>query len=170
MAITKKKKTAEAPASKKSGRSEKAEGGSMSKADAFKRAKATGSVSAGKYIAVIDEFVLQKPDEKGQSARIKYKIVTEGDDQGQTVTQWYKLFEADESPARGLEFLKKDLLILGHDDVEFDDLENVFEEITGEHPGVAITVKHNEGFINVYLQGLVEDSDEVAKFLENNPY
>lgn len=157
-------------------KAQQAEGGEtegkapMSKADAFDQAKATGSVDAGKYEAVVDEFVLQKPDEKGESARIKYKIASEGDAQGQTVTQWYKLFNADETPARGLEFLKKDLAILGYDDVKYSDLPDVFEEIADKHTGVVITVKHNEGFVNCYLQGLCEDSDIIEAFLEKFPY
>jgi len=161
MAVKKAKKTAEGNGG---------ETKSMSKADAFDAAKATGSVDAGKYEAVIDEFVLQKPDEKGESARIKYKIASEGDAQGQTVTQWYKLFNADESPARGLEFLKKDLAILGYDDVKYSDLTEVFDEIAEAHTGVVITVKHNEGFVNCYLQGLCEDSDIIEAFLEAHPY
>lgn len=172
MAIKKaNKKTEEkTPPKKTSGRSARSEEGSMSKADAFNKAKATGSVEAGKYEAVIDEFVLQKADEKGHSARIKFKIASEGDAQGQTTTQWYKLFNADKTPAQGLQFLKKDLAILGFDDVQFDDLEDAFEEITQNHPGVAITVKHNDGFVNTYLQGLCEDSEVIADFLANNPY
>jgi hypothetical protein len=165
MAVKKQKKTAtSAP--------EGGEGGDapMSKADAFDQAKAMGSVEVGKYEAVVDEFVLQKPDEKGESARIKYKIASEGDAQGQTVTQWYKLFNADETPAKGLEFLKKDLAVLGYDDVKYRDLEGVFEEIADAHTGVVITVKHNDNFVNCYLQGLCEDSDIIEAFLEKFPY
>lgn len=144
--------------------------GSMSKAKAFDSAKAPGQVPAGKYEAVIDNFVLQKPDEKGQSARITFKIASEGDAQGSTVTQWYKLFEADEEPAKGLEFFKKDLAILGYDDVKWGDIEEVLEEITEKHTGVVITVKHNDTFVNCYLQGLCEDSTVIEEFLANNPY
>lgn len=177
MAITKKKTTAKEedkkPAAK--GKSAAKSQSSMSKADAFDKAKATGGVEAGKYEAVIDEFVLQDADEKGQSARVKYKIASEGDARGQTTTQWYKLFEAedangDAAPAAGLTFLKKDLLILSRDDVRFDDLPGVFEEITQQHPGVNITVKHNGGFINTYLQGLCEDSSIIDDFLAEYPY
>lgn len=171
MAIQKKKPAAkEQQSSGKSKTEAKEQSGGMSKASAFDAAKATGAVDAGKYEAVIREFVLQKPDEKGQSARIKYLIASEGDAQGETLSQWYKLFETDESPAKGLAFLKKDLAILGYADVRFKELENVFEEIVEKKMAVVITVKHNEGFINAYMQGLCEDSEVVAEFLENNPY
>lgn len=164
MAVKKQNQKKAAPAS------EAGDDAPMSKADAFDQAKAMGQVDAGKYEAVIDEFVLQKADEKGESARIKYKIASEGDAQGQTVTQWYKLFNADETPAKGLEFLKKDLAVLGFDDVKYRDLPAVFEEITDKHTGVVIQVKHNDNFVNCYLQGLCEDSDIIEAFLEAHPY
>lgn len=143
---------------------------SMSKADAFDNAKAGGAVAAGKYDAIVKSFVLQDPDEKGHSARITHVIASEGDEQGHTITQWYKLFEVGGEPARGLEFLKKDLAILGHPDVKFKDLEATFEEITEEHPGVVLTVKHKDGFVNAYIQGLCEDSDVIDEYKENNPF
>lgn len=163
------KKAAPSRSSRKSGGEEETSSG-MSKADIFDKTKATGSVDAGKYEAIIDEFVLQKPNEKGQSARIKFKIASEGDAQGQTATQWYKMFEADETAAKGLEFLKKDLAILGYDDVKFGELEDVFEEITDQHPGVVLTVVHKDGFVNCYIGGLCEDSAIIDEFKANNPY
>lgn len=169
MAIQKKKVAAKEKEQQSSSKS--AGSGSKSKAQAFDDAKATGSVEAGKYEAVIRELVLQDADEeKGQSARIKFIIASEGDSQGQTTTQWYKLFEADESPARGLEFLKKDMAILGYPDVKFKELEEVFEEIVEKKIGVVITVKHKDGFVNTYIQGLCEDSEIIEEFVEKNPW
>lgn len=146
------------------------EKGGMSKADAFDNAKAQGAVDNGKYDAVISELVLQDADEKGQSVRIKYKIATDGDFVNQELAQFYKCFEADESPGKGLAFLKKDLAILGYDDVKFNELEQVFEEIVEKRMGVVITVKQNGQFTNCYLGGLCEDSTVVEEFLEKYPY
>lgn len=147
----------------------------MSKADVFDSAKAVGRVGPGKYEAVIKDLVLQKPDEKGQSARATFAIASEGKFQGDTVAQWYKMFEPEDAqgdcaPAKGLEYLKKDLAILGYPDVRFKELEGVFEEISEKHLGVNVTVKHNDNFVNVYIAGLCEDSEVIEAFLDTNPF
>lgn len=170
MPVIKKKKQEEVKSSSKSNKSKDKGDASMSKAQAFDNAKVAGTVPAGKYEAIIDSIVLQKPDDKGQSSRITFKIASEGDAQGSTVPQWSKLFDENEEPQRGLEFLKKDLAILGYPDVKFAELEDVFEEITNKHLGVVITVKHKDGFVNCYIQGLAEGSEVIAEFLANNPY
>lgn len=167
---TKQTPPARATAGTKRAPAQEEEKGSMSKADAFDNAKAQGAVDNGKYDAVISEFVLQDADEKGQSVRIKYKIATEGDFENQELAQFYKCFEADESPGKGLAFLKKDLAILGYDDVKFAELEDVFEEIVEKRAGVVITVRQNGQFTNCYLGGLCEDSSVVEAFLEKYPF
>lgn len=145
-------------------------GSGMSKAELFNKTKAQGQVDSGKYEAVISEFIMQDEDEKGQSARIKYRIASEGDFQGQEITQFYKMFEANGSIGKGAPFLKKDLAVLGYDDVEFESLDDVLKEIEDNHLGVVITVKINGAFTNAYLGGLCEDSDIIKEFLANNPF
>lgn len=151
-------------------------GGGMSKADLFNKAKAPGQVAQGKYEGVIKTMVLQDADkEKGQSVRSEFLVCSEGDEQGNVVTQWSKLFEPEDddgntTPCKGLEFLKRDLAILGYDDVEFDDLKDCFEEIVEEKIPIVFQVKHKDGFINAYLQGRCEDSEVVKDYLANNPY
>ena len=154
---------------RRSAREARDEGGGMSKADAFDNVKPQGHVEAGKYEAVIVELVLQKPDANGQSVRAKYMICTEGDYQGEQISQWYKLFEADETPGKGAAFLKKDLAVLGYEDVKFGELEDVFEEIVEKKLGVVITVKQNPPYTNVYLGGLCEDSTVIEAALEKFP-
>lgn len=144
-------------------------GATRSKADVFGAVKPQGKVDEGKYEAVIQEFVMQDADEKGQSARIKYEIADEGDFRGQVLTQFYKVFEADESAGKGAAFLKKDLAVLGYEDVGLDDLEGVMEEIVKADTGVLISVKQNGQFTNCYLGGLAEDSDVIKEYLANRP-
>jgi hypothetical protein len=146
------------------------DGAPVNKADAFDKAKATGSCEPGKYEAIISEFVLQKPDEKGQSARIKYEIATDGDQRGTEVTQFYKMFEADETPGKGLNFLKRDLAILGYPDVKFGDLEDVFEEVVEKQIGVNVQVKQNGQWTNIYLNGLCEDNAVIDDYLANRTF
>lgn len=144
-------------------------GGGQSKAALFDQTKAQGAIDAGKYEAIIAELVLQEEDEKGQSVRMKYEIATDGEFRGQSLAQFYKLFEANGNVGKGAAFLKKDLAVLGYDDVAFDDLEQVFEEIVDKNIGVVITVKINGQFTNAYLGGLCEDSDIISEYLANRP-
>jgi hypothetical protein len=142
------------------------DGAGMSKADAFDSARPQGQIAPGKYEAVIVEMVMGKEDpEKGQSARIKVEVATEGEMQGESATQFYKVFEADGSVGKGASFLKRDLGILGYPDVKFGDIEDIFEEITEKHPGVVVTVKQNGQFTNVYINGLCEDADLIESYL-----
>jgi hypothetical protein len=175
MAVKRKEPPAKTPAAKQSGgkrppapRHEDEEhggGGGESKADLFDRTKAQGAIDGGKYVALIGEMVLPKADEKGQSARVVYEIASEGEFQGQKVTQFYKMFEADETVGKGLAFLKKDLAVLGYSDVKFGDLEQVFEEIVDKNVGCNVTVKQNGQFTNVYLNSLAEDSSVIDDYL-----
>lgn len=140
--------------------------GGESKADLFDSTKPQGAIDGGKYVALIAEMILQKPDEKGQSARVTYEIATEGEFQGQKATQFYKMFEADESAGKGLAFLKRDLAVMGYSDVKFGDLEDVFEEIVNKNVGANVTVKQNGQFTNVYLNSLAEDSSVIDDYLQ----
>ena len=137
----------------------------------FDNTKPQGQVEPGNYEAVMFEAVLQDADEKGRSARIKYKIATEGDARGTDVTAFYKLFEdqACKKPGRGIDFLKRDLPILGQGDVRFADLEDCFATLQEEQPGVVVTVKHKDGYQNVYLKSLCEE-DVIADFKDTNPF
>jgi hypothetical protein len=141
-----------------------------SKADLFDQTKAQGAIDAGKYVALISEMVLMEPNEKGQSVRVEYEIATEGEFRGQKVTQFYKIFEADESVGKGAAFLKKDLAVLGYSDVSFADLEEAFNTIVEQNVGVNVTVKHNEQFTNVYINSLCEDSSIVEEYLEQRVF
>lgn len=166
------KKTTAAPAARTTRRPADDAGGeegAKSKADLFDQTKAQGQVDAGKYEAIISELVLQEEDEKGQSVRMKYEIATDGDFRGQVITQFYKIFESDGGVGKGLAFLKKDLAVLGYDDVAFGDIEQVFEEIVEKNLGVVITVKINGAFTNAYLGGLCEDSDIIQEYLAQRP-
>ena len=147
------------------------EEGEESLADIFDKAKAQGQIDEGKYEALIKELVLQPADEKGQSVRIKYHIISEGEFQGQELAQFYKIITDDKKPGPGLGFLKRDLAVLGQQDVKFGDLENVFEEIVNdEQLGVLITVKQNMAFTNAYLNGIIPDAEIVTNYRSEHPF
>ena len=115
-------------------------------------------------------MVLQPEDEKGQSVRINFEIATEGEARGEKLAQFYKCFEANGDPGKGLNFLKRDLAILGKPDVKFSELEDVFQEIVDAQTGVLITVKQNGQYTNVYLNGLCEDSSVIDDYLANRGF
>jgi hypothetical protein len=142
---------------------------SKSLASAFDEAKPQGQTEAGKYDAILIEAVLQKADEKGQSARFKYEIASEGDNQGNQITQFYKLVNADGSRGSGLAYLKRDLAVLQKGDVKGSELEEALEELTTEMPGVSVTVKQNEQWTNVYLNSISE-SDIIDGYKEKRGF
>lgn len=169
MPVQKAPKPAAKPAPKQTPRAPKEDAGEQdshaSKADLFDKAKATGAVDPGKYEAIIGEMVLQPEDEKGQSVRVNFEIATDGEFRGEKLAQFYKCFEANGDPGKGLNFLKRDLAILGKPDVKFSELEDVFQEIVDAQTGVLITVKQNGQYTNVYLNGLCEDSSIIDDYL-----
>ena len=140
--------------------------------DVFDKAKAQGQVRDGKFEAIIRELVLQPVDkEKGQSVRMKYHIISEGDEQGSEVTQWYGIRTPENTPGPGLGFLKRDLAVLGYQDVRFGDLEEIFQAITeNQELGVLITVKNNPPFTNAYLNGMMPEADDVLAYREAHPF
>jgi hypothetical protein len=170
MPVAKQKPAAPAATRRETAETQSAPEAGMSKADLFDSTKPQGVIDAGKYEAIIVELVLQPEDDKGQSARIKYEIASSGDMQGQSLAQWYKVFEADGSAGKGAAFLKKDLAILGYPDAKFGELEEVFEEIVEKQLGVVITVKQNQNFTNAYLNGLAEGSDIIDEYLEKRGF
>lgn len=172
MAVKRDKTSAKKPAGKntpapkkRASEEENEAGGGESRAQAFDDTKPLGAIDGGKYVALIAEMTLQKPDEKGQSARVTYEIATDGEFRGQKVTQFYKLFEADESIGKGAAFLKRDLAVLGQSDVKFGDLEEVFEQIVADQIGCNVQVKQNGQFTNVYLNGVTEDTSVIDEYL-----
>lgn len=143
-------------------------GGVRSKADAFDSVTTGANVKEGKYEAVLKEMVLQEADEKGQSVRFKCVIASENAF-GEELANWFKIFDANEEPMPGIKFLKIALAKLGHQQFSFDDLEAICEELTEEKPGMAIQVKVNDGFTNVYINGLIEDSPAIRALHEAMP-
>ncbi len=94
-----------------------------SKSDVFDSAKAAGHVDDGKYEMLLVGAIMQDVEPSGkQSARFNYEIANEGDFKGAPLVQFYSLWnegstEENPIPGRGIEFLKKDLAILGHSDL-----------------------------------------------------
>lgn len=149
--------------------------GARSKADRFDQV-ADGKFDNGKFEARVEELVLQDfNEEKGQSVRVKYRLAT-GKQTGEELTNWFKIFNAaeDENEATvcegGVKMLRNALAKMGYKDWKFSDLADICDEVSDDHPGVSIQIKNNEGFVNAYVQGLVDDSPALAELNETHPF
>lgn len=132
-------------------------------ADAFSEAKATGGgFPPGKHEVFIIGFeLLGEIAEEGEpQGKLSAQITYEGDADekegvaGKEMKSFYSLCGDDGEAKGGCGFIKKDLDVLGYEDVKLGDLEDVFEQIVAERPKVVITVKQNGQYTNAYLQGL----------------
>ncbi len=132
-------------------------------ASAFDSTPAGGGFAswpAGKYrVNLTGAEMLPHDDKKGQSVQFTYTGHEDEDDTvaGKEVKQWYKIANADGSAGPGIGFLKKDLAILGYEDVTFADLEDTLDRVQSEQPLLNVNVKQNGQYSNVYIEGLVEE-------------
>jgi hypothetical protein len=136
--------------------------GTDSLANAFDSTPAGAAFAAwpaGKYQVNLTGAELTPHDEKkGQSVQFTYTGHEDEDDAvaGKEMKQWYKIANADGAAGPGIGFLKKDLAILGYEDVTFADLEDTLDRVQSEQPLLNVNVKQNGQYSNVYIEGLVE--------------
>lgn len=136
--------------------------------EAFDKASVSLDVDAGKYEALIIEAVLQPfVKGKGQSVRFKYEVADDGDMQGKRQAQWYSILDENKQPMTGLSFLKRDLAMLGFESIKGRDIPEALKQIEHDQPGVSITVKKNDRWTNVYLNGMVEESEIIDSWRDH---
>lgn len=130
-------------------------------------------IPAGKYEAIVRDFVLQDPDAKGQSARIHFALCSPDFSESNQITQWFKLLDSDEEPVEGgIKALGASLAKLGYDMPDDEDnLEEVFQEITNEKPGVLVKVSYSKDsngntWQRAVIQGLC-DNEVVQEYKDN---
>lgn len=141
-------------------------------------------IPPGMYEAVISEAVLQEPDTKGQSVRLKFELCSP-DFEGQNVlTNWFRIFDVEGEPfAGGIKSLAYNLARLGvgfdfdglttKEEVE-EHIGEVLAGITEEKPGIIAKVVNNPGndgriFTNVSVEKPC-DNDLVQEYKDNVPY
>lgn len=115
----------------------------------------------GDYLANITNAELVEND-KGTSVKFTYTgDAGEENEQvaGEDTDTYYGLLDKDGNIAKGIPFLKADLITLGKGEVKMADLEDVLKEITNEEPAVKVKVVHKNGYTNLYLQGLQESEE-----------
>lgn len=126
-------------------------------------------VPPGKYEAIITYAALKDENDKGQAVLIKYEIADEGDSQGKTLHSYYTVFDKSGGVGKGMGFLRRDLAKLGYSDLSGEQVEEALEEVAKDQLGVAITVKVKDGWTNVYLDGIVEDSEIIDAWKAEHP-
>jgi hypothetical protein len=95
------------------------------------------------YEAIIREAVVQEPDARGQSVRLKFELCgAEFGDQN-TITQWFRIFTEDDEPFEpGIKSLAYNFAKLGLE-LDFNTIDEVCAELSEERPGVIVKVVHN---------------------------
>lgn len=131
-------------------------GGARSKADAFNDAAPESgfNIPAGQYIAHLTGAVKETEGEK-ESVKFSYEIA-EGEHESKGLAAWYNLFDKDGKPMRGMGFFKRDVELLGQEEIPYEELDDRLEDLASERLLCNISVKHNGQFVNVYLQGLAQ--------------
>lgn len=134
--------------------------GASALANAFDNVPLTNNstVKAGKYEAIIKEMVLQPYEEgKGQKIRIKYELCDPEYTEDNELTDWRTIVAKDgEANEVGIRLFKQELARLGYE-VTFDELEECFEQITDEKPGIMVKVSYREWQGNDFLQTSIDD-------------
>jgi hypothetical protein len=143
-------------------------------------------VPEGNHEAIITEFVIQKPDHKGQSVRIKFELVDPEFAEGgkNVITGWYKLMgtkeSLDEPNEGGMRAFKMALAKLGYDPDELDESEDpeqayldVLDEIERDKRGVIVKISYDPSYPE-YPRTRIEDGEAdtelIQAYKDNIPY
>lgn len=118
--------------------------------------EASNMLPAGEHTVRLNKIELKDDPKKGTAVFCEYEAI-EGENEGQTVRQMYKLTDVAGAKAQGLAFLMRDLALLGYTDVPGKKLKKTLDTITEDQPMVIITVKENGVYTNAYLSGLADD-------------
>jgi hypothetical protein len=146
-------------------------------ASAFDRIPLTNNadeVPAGQYEAIVRDVVLQEADSKGQSVRMHFELCDPQFAEANNITQWFKIVDAQgESVDGGIRALKQALAKLGYEP-SGEELEECFEEISGDKPGVVLKVSYSKDDSgNTWQRAIIQapcDNEVVAEYKDNVPY
>lgn len=146
-------------------------------AAAFDRIPLTNNadqIPAGTYEAIIRDIVMQEPDAKGQSVRVHFELCASEFEDGNNITSWFKIVDSEgESVDGGIRALKQSLAKLGYE-VSGVELEECFDEISKEKPGVVLKVSYaQDAQGNTWQRAAIQstcDNEVVAAYKDNIPY
>lgn len=158
-------KPEEAPTRKGSAIPKKSAKAKKSFADIFDKTKPnSGGFAIGEFKMYVDRYELkgeiaeEGEDQDDLSVCVFYEGHADEEENvaGKQLRQQYTLFKDGEPGEVGIGIMKRDLDILGYEDVALADLEELFTQIAEERPVVVVKTKQNGTFVNAYLQGLAE--------------
>lgn len=118
---------------------------------------ASNKLSEGEHEVRLNEIKIIEDEKKGSIAISSFEAI-DGDEEGKKAGARYKLTDADGHSAPGMAILKRDLALLGFENVKGKKLIKACEELTEAQPMCIVRVKQNGQYTNVYLQGLAEEA------------
>jgi len=143
-------------AATKSTRSSKSVKSLATQFDETDASEASQMMPPGEHEVRLNEITLVVDPKKGASVKSTYEII-DGDLEGKKISSFSKLTDVAGNKAPGMAYLKRDLALLGYDDVPGKKLAKILAEISDEQPLVIINVKVNGQYTNAYLQGLASE-------------
>jgi hypothetical protein len=146
---------------------------------AFANVPASGDtiIKPGRYDMIVKEITLQPfVQGKGQKARAKF-IVCDADYAESPVTFWYNLIGKDGEPNEwGIQIFRTEMAKLGYEvgtEVTEEEIEEMFDEITKERPGIVAKLSYREwngrDLAVIDIQG-ESDSEEIQEYRDNIPF
>lgn len=118
--------------------------------------EASNLLSEGEHEVRLNSIEISEKPGKGAAAFMEVESI-DGDEEGKKGRQMYKLTDEDGAKQVGMAYLKRDLALLGYEDVSGEDLVSTLEELTNEQPMLIVNVKKNGQYTNIYIQGLAEN-------------
>lgn len=119
--------------------------------------EASNNLPAGEHEVRVNGIELKDDAKKGKAAIITYEAI-EGDHEGKSLRQLYKLSDASGAKGPGVAYLMRDLALLGYENIDGKKLKKTLQEISEEQPMVIINAVENGQYTNAYLQGLPENA------------
>lgn len=111
-------------------------------------------------------------NDKGTSAYLEFTLVN-GDSDGMSGRKFYQLYDENDEPLDlGIGILKRDMIDIGFEDDVFDELDDssikklvaglndILKRLKKLQPWVGIRTQDKKGYINIYIQQLMEDQDQ----------
>lgn len=118
----------------------------------------TGNFKARIILLELEGEIEDDPDDQ---AELKVKVTFEGHEEeedvaGKTISNWYNIADEDGNIGPGVPFFKRDMDILGYDEIALADIPELCDEVTKDKPEVNIKVVENKGYTNAFLQSLAD--------------
>lgn len=131
--------------------------------DSTDASEASNNLPTGTHTVRLNEITMKVDPKKGEAAIVVFEAI-DGDYEGKTARQFYKLKDIEGNKGPGIAYLQRDLALLGYENIPGAKIKKTLKEISDDQPMCVVNVKENGQYTNVYLQGLAEegivDSDD----------